>query len=330
MRRLIPIVFLAVLLAQACGLSTSQVKHGYEINALVKDEIDNLNIKLFDALKAGNFSRFRSLLGDSLAEKFRTKTARETWKLISSTAQGRSYDVLDEFYIRSLIPGSKVTLVSGDGLDEFTYTFRVPARESHVSFITLRDDVSQFLLTVIYGKFMGKWQVNGLYLDIYSVFGKTAPEYYEKADDLYLNKFRIDALIAIKTCNKCRHTSDTFFHYTHQYEIDTFSKMLTADVKRKYQLPYTLAKIKSQPRILDVAPIIFHKKIVPCVTYLTNTRLDDSMGLKEENKAVQRAVDDLFYGFKHNNPCIYYRAYNQMPEDKKETPGYDFVELSSQ
>ncbi len=310
-----------------CGLSTYQVKEGIEMPSSVNDEINNLNIKLFSAIEEGNLAGFRGLLSDSLAQKFRTKSGKDIWKVFSTAAKGRSFDVLNEFYVKSFLPGTKVKLTSGNDINEFEYTFKAPTRESTVSFIVLRDHEFQFLLTAIYGKYGERWRINGIYMDRYSVFDKTAPDYYEQADDLFRNKYRIDALVAITMCQQC-HSSDSFFHYTHQHEIDSFNKILVADVKQKYQLPRTLKKIKSEPMVLNVKPWLYRGVLMPCVTYVTSTKLNDSEALKRENGDVQREVDDLFYGFKHNNPCIYYRAYNEMPAANKESAFYDFIELN--
>ena len=94
-------------------------------------------------------------------------------------------------------------------------------------------------------------------------------------------------------------------------------------MKEKYKFPMTLEDIDSKPKIFNIYPETKHG-FFPVIQYVSRINLNDTIALKMENEKIKNEIGSIFWGLDKNKKCIYYQAYDEIPDGIKLVHGYNF------
>ncbi len=101
---------------------------------------------------------------------------------VSSAFESDQYIVLDEYNIHNLVSATSNSLPANKKSDnDYTLNYVSLTRESYVSLLLVKDLTGDILITVVYGNYDGKWEINILELGQYRLYNKTAMDYYKLA-----------------------------------------------------------------------------------------------------------------------------------------------------
>jgi len=326
MKQVFPILILMALFFQGCRLGQGNIYKNVNIPANIRDEINALDIKLFQSLKGNDYQGLTNIMSDEMNAKSVGKFKNLVFPQYHYALSGKSFSQFDEFYLRSFFVNKHTLTTSGSGENSYEFIFPVTKMETDISLLLIGDSITQYLLTAAYGKSKGVWKLDYINLELYSLFGKSAPGLYDQAKYLYENHYLLDAANTMMLCNRCSRPADTFFRYEISGEMKDFFDRIAAETNKKYPMPMTLENINTKPSLFKIYPQLFMKKVCPEIRYLSHISMDDTLALKKENLEVQKSAGELFYGLKKNNSFIVYRAFSEITDDKKPGNNHLFIE----
>lgn len=320
------LILLTVLTIQSCKLGTSETSKNENIDKETKEQIKTLNDKLFTAITTNNVNDVRLLMSDALLEKG-VENLDTLVNQIFNSFKADSYRILDEYYVHNSTTGIGNTLPSGiSGDNDYIIHYQALNKEMYVSLLLPNGLDNDLLLMVIYGKYGSDWKINILQLGQYSLFSKSAPDYYRLAKACYDKSYLIDAVNYLELAKLCLRPANDFFQYQKEKEINEFHIKIMNEAYSKYQFPLTLDKIASKPKVFRIFPQIMNEGFFPMVYYLTDISLKDTTALKLENEKVKKEVGRLFTGIDQDKKYVIYWAFNEAPDGIKLVEHYGYID----
>ena len=318
--------FLTVLISQSCNFSDYSARKNGSIDVAIRNEIKSLDDRLFKGIVNNDMEAVKALMSPKLLEKFGTVVNEIVNKF--SVVKIDSYTLFDEYAVHSSSTGTLITLPSGNsGDNDYVFRFQPQDKDSYVSMLLLKNYENRFLLTAVYAKYQNQWKLYHLGLGQYSLFGKTAPDYFRLARSSYEKSYLIDAFYNILIANLCLQPAGDLWQFQKENDIKEFQDKITREVNFKYKFPITLTNIESKPQVFKIYPKIENDGFFPMVYYLTNIDLKDTVALKLENEKIQKEVSKIFTGIKQDKKFVFYWAFNELPEEQtKRYEHYGFVE----
>lgn len=320
------LIFLVALTLQSCNVGTSSSLKNERIHKEKREEIKILNDKLFKGIMNNDITGVKALMADKLIEKDGSEIEKSI-KYINSSFKSGSYKILDEYYVTNSTTGLNNTLVSDvSGDNGYVLNYQAMNDDMYVSLLLPTGINNDLLITVIYGKYNDQWKINILQFGQYSLFKKTAPDYYKLAQESYRRSYLIDAVNYITLANQCLNPANEIFKYKKEKEITDFYAKLIKEANTKYTLPMTIENIDTKPKIFRIFPQITNEGFFPMVYYLSSIDLKDTKALKNENEKVKIEVSKLFKGIDKDKKNVFYAAFNEIPDGKKSIDHYGFVD----
>ncbi|HWD86961.1 MAG TPA: hypothetical protein VG367_02470 [Mucilaginibacter sp.] len=295
-----------------------------QIAADQRKDFHTLNDQMMEGLKA---NKPRDLEGLMSKEMLEDNSRLRTIELISNRLKEGDYSVLDEFYIvhKPTDTGVQKLNVTNKGLNNYTYTYENNGQEQYIVFFTPKSIPNQYLVTAEFCKLNYGWKLIKLDVGQYTINGKTAPELFKVAKDRYDNKCLAMATAIAEQAGKCINPALTW-QYPDVKAMDDFSTKAIEETNRKYQFPYTVAQVNTQPWIFR----IFSKKTpqgyFPEIYYISHLKLADTVALKNENANVQKVIAKVIPGIDKDNKLIYYSAFKNMPDGSGTFDHFDMIQ----
>jgi hypothetical protein len=319
------LVLITVAVFQSCH---KPAKPGtYQNDQIAADQRKNfhdLNDQMMQGLKANKPADLESIMSkDMLDDHGRFRQI----ELISNRLKEGDYSMLDEFYIvhKPTDTGEQKLNVTNKGLNNYTYTYENNGPEQYIVFFTPKSIPNQYLVTAEFCKLNYGWKLIKLDLGQYTINGKTAPELFKLAQDRYDNKCLAMSTAIAEQAGKCINPSGTW-QYPDVKAMDDFSAKAIEETNRKYQFPYTVAQVNTQPWIFR----IFSKKTpqgyFPEIYYISHLKLADTVALKNENANVQKVIAKVIPGIDKDNQFIYYSAFKNMPDGSGTFDHFDMIQ----
>jgi hypothetical protein len=326
---LILFIFLANVFFQSCKEPATGFWMNDKINSDVKKQIAELNNKLFKGIMDKDINAVKSLLSPELLKR----SGNRLDTLVTNTGQiynAKEYGLLDEFYTKHHIGNFIDSLKTnkGDSTD-YVITYRAMNEEMYTSVMVTKNLPVNCLILAVYGKYGSDWKLNVLQIGEYSIFNKTAPDYYKIAKDVYANGSVLDAANMLVITSQLGNPVDDFFHYRNEDAMRMLFSTVLDDANNKFKFPVTITQLKTMPQIFSVSPQYTgdaaNQGIVPLIKYKTNIKLTDTVALKAENKDLQSVIGVIFKGVDQNNKAIFYQAYN-LADGKANNQHYGFIQ----
>lgn len=324
------LIILTVLTLQSCNLGTSGTWKNSNIDYDKREQIKTLNDKLFKAITNNDVAGVKALMSDKLLEK----GAQDLDKLInqvSTSFKSSDYSILDEYYVHNSTTDINNTLPSGiSGDNDYVINYQALNKEMYVSLLLPTELDNELLITAIYGNYDNQWKINILQFGQYSLFKKSAPDYYKLAKESYDKLYLIDAVNYIGLSKQCLRPANNFFQYQKEKDINEFYDKVMKEVHSKFTFPLTLENIDTKPKVFRISPEMINEGFFPMVYYLSDINLKDTTALKIENEKVKKEVSRIFTGINKNKKFVFYWAFKEIPDGKKTVEHYGFIDQQTE
>jgi hypothetical protein len=326
---LILFTFLAIIFFQSCKEPTTGFAVNDSINSDIKKQIAELDKKLFKGIMDKDANSVRLLLSPELLKR----SGKRLDTLVNNTGQiyhATEYELLDEFYTKHHIGNFIDSLKTnkGDSTD-YAITYRAMNEEMYTSVMVTKNLPVNCLILAVYGKYGNDWKLNVLQIGEYSIFNKTAFDYYKISKELYSKGSVLDAANMLVITSQLGNPVGDFFHYKNEETMRIFFSTVLDDANNKFKFPVTVSQLKTTPQIFAVSPQYTGDKandgIVPLIKYKSNIKLTDTVALKAENKDLQSVIGIVFKGIDQNNKTIFYQAFN-LDDGKPNNKHYGFIQ----
>jgi hypothetical protein len=333
--KLFAIIFLITICicSASCHFGGNATLKNEQIDKGVKNEIANLNTKLFKAIAEKDGDAIKDLMSPKLAEKSGRSLDTLT-STFADTFNAASYSVLDEYYTKNATANITDTVVSANGTNKgYTINFTTLNEETYVSVLVSKSFPVSVMVLAIYGKYDDEWKLNILHFGEYAVLDKTAPEYYNTASNLDNKGDIIDAVNLILTASQLTNPGGTYFKYKSEAAINALYTKVLKEADDKFLFPIDVTQVKTKPQIFAVTPQLINsgksKGIFPIIKYASSIKLSDTTALKAENIAVQKSIGSLFKDIDADNSEIIYQVFDKIPDGKTQVKRYDFFQKTN-
>jgi hypothetical protein len=320
-----------IILLQSCKSKDSGAWVNGDIDSGIRTQISDLNKKLFKGIMANDINAVKALLSPQLI-KHAKKSIDTVIANSSMVYNARDYDVLDEYYTKSVYKNRLDTLLSRkDNIYDHTINFHAVNAETYASLLVSKDKPVNCLIFVVYGKYGDTWKINILQIGQYSINNKTAPDYYKEAMDNYNSGDLVDAVNMMQITSQLAEPVGSYFAYRNVNAMKgSFDKIL-ADANDKFKFPLVIDGVSTKPQIFSLSPQIVedieHQGVFPMIKYRSAIKLTDTAALRVENTAIQKIIGTIFKGIDKNKDNILYQAYDQIPDEKNPNPKhYGFIQ----
>ena len=312
--------FLSAFLVTGCNMGTSGTWKDENINKDFRNQISTLNHELFNSIMTKNIPEVKKLLSPGLI----SAAGSSTDSLINKVAGALSpagYSIVNEFYVKNTAVDIPNTVFSGLGSDrnDYAVTYKALNKEMYVSVIKTKTSPSSVLILAIYGRYGNDWKINILRIGEYSMFGKTAPDYYEEAVKLNNSGDILDAANKMLLVDQLGAPGGDQMKYQNSDKMKDFYSKVLKTANTTYKFPLTVSQVKTHPQIFFVYPQYIgepgHEGIYPALRYKSTIKLADTVALKAENDALKKTIGQVFKGIDQNNNVILYQAYNEFPNN---------------
>lgn len=321
-------LFFAIIVIDAFQSCRKPAKPGTyqndQIPADQRKDFHDLNDQLMQGLKANKPADLETLMAkEMLSDPSRLRLI----ELISNRLKEGEYSIHDEFYIVHKLTdaGTQKLNVTDKGINSYTYNYEDNSQEMYIVFFTPKSIPNQYMVTAEFCKLSYGWKLVRLDLNLYTINGKTAPELFEMAKDMYKNKCLAMAGSIANQAMTCI-VSDTVFKYSQEKALSRFLDQVEEETNKKYEFPYTVSQVSTQPWIFR----IFSKKTpqgyFPQIYYISHIKLADTNALKKENASIQKVITKIIPGIDKDNKYIYYSAFKNMPDGSSAFDHFDMIE----
>ncbi len=320
-------LLIAVNLSIGCSHNVSKYKlqHNKDIDKSISEELTKLNKQAYGYLANNEYSSLSDLFSDTLSHSINADFTQTFIPQMAKSLKGKGYKVFDEYYVENPLLDSPITIAGGAGETAYKFRFKSPTKQTYITLLTSEDSTNEIMLTLAWGKYDGKWQLNIVRGEDYSINGKNAIDFYKAARKYRDSGDFVDAINTMWFSTHCANPSGTYMTYDIAGQINSFADSLGKELKEKYELPYTIKQLTTKPQVFNIHYEFMEGALTPMIMYLSTIPVNDTTKLKAENNEFHQQLDAIFYGMNKNNKNIIYRVYNQQPVPNTNPPYFGFV-----
>jgi hypothetical protein len=319
-------LFAAAMLSGCTGNKKTGLWQNDKIDPDTKSTIAALNKEVFKCMATNDYQHLVQLFSDSLKDAIKPDFDGEFMPRMEKLLAGRKYRRFDEFYIKNEYPFVPINLTAGSGDSSYFFEIKSLTKDTYISMLVSVDSFNEVMLTLVYGNFDGKWKIDILRGDNYSLFGKNAVAHYKYAEAMMNSGDLVDAVSTMALAERCVKPCGDYFTYKNAGEIKKFSDTLVKQAKEKFPFPYLVTLSKTKVLLFNMHYEFINGHMAPMLMYQTDVNVKDLAALKTENEDFQKNIGTIFPGVDKNNRNIIYRAFNVQPDGKNDPPYYGFVQ----
>jgi hypothetical protein len=318
-------ILLAIAVFQSCHKPAKPgIYENDQIESKQRDDFHALNTILLQELKTGKADSASDIMSKDMIDdhgKYRQV------ELVGNRLKEGDYSVLDEFYIVSAKKdtATQVLKVTNKGINNYEYNYAISTLEQYIVFFVPKGIPNQYMITAEFCKFDYGWKLSKLDLGEYAVNGKTGPELDKLAHQRYDEKCLAVATTIAQQAGQCLRPSGTW-KYPDEQAVGDFTGALINETNRKYQFPYTVTQVSTEPWIFRVFSKTTPQGVFPQIYYISHIKLADTNAIKKENANIQKAITKVFPGIDKDNKYIYYSAFKNMPDGSGSFDHFDMIE----
>jgi len=329
MKIYVTIICFIALTITGCHFGTSGTWENDRIDPTVKSTVDDLNKKLFASVSSKDIAGLKQLMSPVLIEKA-GKSIDTLINSLGANYNSEDFETVDDFYVKNSTANINDHLLSIKHKNNYSIDFTALNKEMFVSLLTTKNLPLNCAILAIYGKYGDEWKLNILRFGNYSIFNKTAPDYYDDALKQYEAGNLVDAVDMISIATQLAKPLDEYLKYNDNEAIQNLNTKIVKDAMTKFPLPLTISGVKTKPQIFFISPQFVGNGaitgIFPLISYKSRINLTDTATLKIENTAIQQEIVKMFKGVDKNKKAIIYQAYNQIPDGKTLVHRYGFIQ----
>jgi hypothetical protein len=289
-----------------------------------RDELHELNDKVFSLIKAGDTKAIQNYVASALLNDASTDAIIRN---VGHQMYVDSFSRFDEYYVVNKYMNLDTISKQGNGAGAYKLIYGPLAEEMYIVFYTPagKQVQNKQMITAVYAKYSYGWKLGSLSMQPYTLNGKTAPELYQIAKKLYDKKEYVDAYNNARMANSCLRPSKLWL-YDNGDEIFKFYKKVQEKADILWAYPIVLADLPGKPKVIGLFNKTTKEGNFPVISYLTKVNLKNVEALKAENLKIRKLVSIMMPGIDKNNKYIYYNAYNQMPVFTEAVDYYEMVD----
>ena len=323
MKKYLQALICIMLLSQSClmGQNSNQVTQNDKIDPKVKAELTALNKEVHKDMSENNYDALSKLFSDTLKTKMSDGFVNKFMPAMQRIMKGRTYRIYDEFYIKNRKHNDTNKIASGTGENAYTMTLNEWANENYIAMLVTGDSVDEVMLTLVYGKFNGKWQLSRIMGEDYSMKKRTAIDMYKYAQALEKKGYLMDAANVMGMANHCIRPGGYNFVYKSEPQMKQYMDTLNKQTQAKYPFPYIITDVITKPTVVNIHYELDSTDYIPMIVYQSIINVSDTGALRKENKDIQSKIGKVFPGMDKSNKRLFYRAYNTLPNGQN-NPGY--------
>jgi hypothetical protein len=314
-------VLSAISVMKGCSPAEPGTYKNDKIPSWQRDDLHALNTQLLDGLRTNAPRQVEAVM---CREYIEDNGRLRLIELCSNRLKEDAYTLLDEYYIVHKEKGKK-TLESGPGPNSYTLDYTADAREMYIAFFVPKSIANKYMIQATYCKLDYGWKLTHLEVDPYAFNGKSAPELFEKAKEMYGKKYLLDAVNDIQMARTCA-TPCEGWKYRDESQMAAFYSTLIDKANMKMVYPFTLSEVPTRPRIFSISTITTPEGVFPQVFYMSTVKLSDASGLKKENENIKKVIGKAIPGIDQDKKYVYYDAFNEWPRSDRSVDRVDLID----
>lgn len=293
-----------------------------KIESGARGDFHKLNDQVMEGLKANDHLKMDALFSRDLLQS----TGRlRLIELCSNHLKDGAYELLDEYYVVHKDHGAKTIQSQNEGIKNYSVGYQPETREMYFAFFVPKDIPNKYLLSVIYSKYDYGWKISHLEVSPFTFNGKTAPELFDLAKEMYAKKYLLDALTDAQLAQSCAVPCDGW-SYPDEIDIHNFGAKVIEEINKKYVFPFTVSQIPTRPLIFSVTTLQTREGSYPAVYYKSTIKLKDVKGLQQENDNLKKVIGKIIPGIDQNKKYVYYYAFNEFPKYSTSVDRYEMID----
>lgn len=309
-----------------CSINDNGTKKNDQIDESVRNTIKGLNDQLIKDLVNNDIEGLKAIMSADLQAQVAADLAKMSTSL-KDVFKSEKYETIDAYYTVGLKNAPTLEHHSKDRENNnYSFKYKARSKDMYVSLLLPESLDNEIMVTAVYGKYGDEWKLNILRFGQYSYFKKLAPTYLKLSEESYKQGNLIDAVNHIILGKQCMEPASELFTYEKEAEINAMHEKVMNDINAKYTFPITVDKVPSKPQIFRLLPHITEEGYYPIIYYLSKYSLDDSLSLKVEYEGMRKEMGKMFKGIDTDTKYVYYWAFNEIPDDKKQVLHYAFVD----
>lgn len=293
-----------------------------KIESGTRDDFHKLNDQVMAGLKANDHLKMDALLSRDLLQS----TGRlRLIELCSNHLKDGTYELIDEYYVVNKDRSATKIQSLNEGIKNYSIGYQPENPEMYLAFFAPKDIPNKYLISVIYSKYSYGWKISHLEVSPYTFNGKTAPELFELAKEMYAKKYLLDALTNAQLAQSCAVPCDGW-SYPDEVDIHNFGTKVIDEINKKYVFPFSVTQVPTRPLIFSVTTQQTPEGSYPVVYYKSIVKLKDIKGLQKENDNLQKVIGKIIPGIDQNKKYVYYDAFNEFPKYTTSVDRYEMIE----
>jgi hypothetical protein len=314
---------------KSCNSYTPGIWINGKIESGKREDFHALNDQLLKGLKANNPREVEAVMSKDMIED--NGRLRQI-ELCGNRLKEGDYKLLDEYYVvhkdSDILDASKrnKSIKKTDpGINSYSVNYTADTREMYIAFFIPKSIPNKYMISAVYCKYSYGWKLSDLEVYPYASNGKTAPELFKEAKEMYDKKYLLDALNDVQLALTCAKPYNGW-QYADENEMGDFHGKVIKEINMKYVYPFTLTAVPTHPRIFSIDTKITPEGVFPLVYYRSTVKLSDAAGLQKENDNIKKVIGKLIPGIDQNKEYVYYDAFNEWPRSDRSVDRVDFIE----
>jgi len=272
-----------------------------------KEEVDAAQQQLLTAISAGDAAQLQQLLSPEYVQHTNAAALLMRLKYIAAAQPVE----VDEYHMKFRRPDGEGRWVSASMNADYWLYVEPTHNRMYMKLTTFSSDSQEYILISTYALEGESWIITDLAVDEYTFAGKAAPELYEQAMQLSQNGYVVPAALFAQYASRCLRPCGTLYYEKNDEMTGSINSILQ-QAQAAYNFPVPLSTVSGSFDVLEISSMMTHQGIVPVVSYLTASSLEDADTLTAEAEAIKAALGSAFTGMDMFS-WVYVRAYNQAP-----------------
>lgn len=289
-------------------------------------EISDLDNKIFQAIKSNNPQTISDIFSPKLLENGGDKMD-SIFQVTSGFLNDADIKKLDDLYVENATQNVSNTIFSGlTNDDDYIIHYKALTKNVFISLNRVTLEPNELLISLIYGKTSSGWELYHLQFGTYSLYGKTAVDFYKAGRRYDSLGYIVDAANTLFFAQQTLKPGNQLWQYQKEKEIIDLQKSVMEKINSTYKFPYIVDQIETKPEIYQIYPRTFGDRYETEIRYFSHIDLKDTISLKNENDKLKEVVGDIFKGIDKEKDYLIYIATNDYPDGGvREVKTYGFV-----
>jgi len=292
-----------------------------QINADIKDEVHKLNDQVFKDLKIDDNKHLRFSLSKDLLDN---KYIISEFSYVHNALNHNDYLPFKEYYVVNKWRSRDTITSSNQGINNYSLYYPGTEKEMYIAMFLPKNGNNKMMLTATYCKFDYGWKLAKLNLGYYTTNGMTSPELFNVAQDKFKKNYLFDAVTTMTLATGME--PNDYWQYPRDSLMITFYHKIIDMANQKFKFPLPISQVSGSPHIFRISNQKMSYGTYPCIYYVTNIKLKDTVAIKKENANIRKAIGQVIPGIDKEKDYLFYSAFNEMPHVNKYVDHFDMTD----